>query len=81
MERHPQLEALKLLWNFPEEVLNKVLWANTSDDNEDKELAIGLASQYLEFMDAICGVEDPKDAWEEWCEIHYIEHEINSNPY
>ena len=78
---HPQLHALKILWNFSDDILNKVLWANTSTVPEDRELAIGLASQYIDFMDAVVETDKPEDAWEEWCILNNIEHEIDNNPY
>lgn len=31
---HPQLEALKALWNLSEEILNNILWANTHEGQE-----------------------------------------------
>ena len=77
---HPQLAGLKTLWSFPDEILNKVLWVNTTSW-EDKETAIGYANEYLDFMDAIVGVELPEDAWEEWCILNRIDHEIDNNPY
>ena len=81
-DKHPQLEGLKALWNYPEEILNKVLWANTNgNEASQREQSIGYASEYLDFMDASVGVDLPEDAWEEWCISNDIEHEIENNPY
>lgn len=77
---HPQLAGLRALWNFSDEILNAVLWANTGDWS-DKEVSIGYASEYIDFMEAVAGVNNPADAWIEWCYANNIEHEINSNPY
>jgi len=80
-EKHSQLEALKVLWNYPEDVLNKILWVNTSEDHEGKELAVGLASEYIDFMDAVVETDNPAEAWNYWCLINKIEHESSNNPY
>ena len=79
-KRHVQLAGLKTLWKHPDEVLNASLSAFT-DNGEHKEQAIGLASEYLDFMEAVIGTDDPSEAWEEWCMIYDIEHEINNNPF
>jgi hypothetical protein len=76
---HPQLAGLKALWNYPDDTLNKVLWAST--DWSAKEESIGHASAYLDHMDAIAETDDPKEAWESWCTLNKIEHEIPNNPY
>ena len=78
LEKHPQLEGLKALWNYPEEILNRVLWAN--DNNGDLK-AIGYADEYIDYMEAICDTNKPEEAWESWCISNNIEHEIDNNPY
>lgn len=78
---HHQLEALKLMWDLPEDILNKILWVNTPYSSEDKDLAIGLACQYLNFMEGVDYPYSPSHAWEEWCISNKIEHEIENNPY
>lgn len=82
-ENHPQLAGLKALWNLPDETLNKILWANTVDSNIEleKPLAIGLACQYIEYMEEFEGTSNPAEAWESWCIQRNIEHEIENNPY
>jgi len=82
MNRHPQLEGLKELWNYPEEMLNRVLWANDNGDGAgEREHTIGYASEYIDYMEAVAEVDLPEDAWEEWCMRNDIEHEIDNNPY
>jgi hypothetical protein len=82
MKRHPQLEGLKALWNYTEEVLNEILWANDNGGQAgEREHAIGYASEYIDYMEAVCGTEDPAEAWKSWCESNDIEHEIDNNPY
>lgn len=79
---HPQLGMLKLGWNYPDNVLNKILWVTTPDSflSEEKAQAIGFACGYLEFMEAY-EYETPEDAWEEWCRENDLIHEIGNNPY
>lgn len=74
--KHHQLEGLKALWNYPEEMLNKVLWAQGND-----ETAIGFASEYIDYMEAVCDTDNPVDAWESWCIRNNMEREIENNPY
>jgi hypothetical protein len=80
-EIHPQLKALQVLWNIPEETLNTILWVNTWEENKNKSLAIGYACQYIEWMVEVCEVNSPEEAWEEWCLMQDIEHEVDNNPY
>lgn len=75
---HPQLEALKALWNLSEEILNNILWANTHEGQEEQ--SIGLANDYIDYMDSQV-IYEPIDAWELWCIDNSIEHEISNNPY
>jgi hypothetical protein len=77
--KHPHLNALKTMWNLPEETLNKILWANTFDGIKNQ--AIGLANEYIDYMEASCDTYDPAEAWESWCQHNDIEHEIDNNPY
>lgn len=80
--KHPQLEGLKAVWKYPEEMLNKILWVNSDDIEAGKrELAIGHASKYIDYMEAVCGTDNPAEAWEDWCISNDMEHEINNNPY
>ena len=78
---HPQLAGLQALWNYPDDVLNAVLWANTEDDNDERELAIGYASQYINYMESVVGTDNPAEAWYDWCIHNNIEHEADNNPY
>lgn len=80
-ENHPQLSMLKAMWNYPDEVLNKVLWANTPNDPDERQRAIGDAQHYLDFMESVVETDKPEDAWEQFCIIYKIEHEIENNPY
>ena len=81
MKKHPQLKGLQVLWNFNDEILNKVLWVNTPDGNGiEKATAIGEAASYLEYLDG-SDYSKPEDAWEEWCLDNDLVHEINNNPY
>ena len=75
---HPQLAGLQALWAHPDKLLNAVLWANTLEW-ETKNSAIGLASEYLYFMEG-GGYTHPKDAWVEWCEENDLL-DVSNNPY
>lgn len=82
MGNHPQLDGLKALWNLPVELLNRILWANDSGGSaNEREVTIGYASQYIDYMVSIVDTEDPAEAWSDWCEFNDIEHEIDNNPY
>lgn len=91
-EKHPQLSGLKALWNHPDETLNRVLWAFSPADNpdglqglfisaEEKEVTIGHACAYLDFMNAVAETKEPSEAWVMWCEHKDIKDQIRNNPF
>jgi len=76
---HPLLAGLQALWGHDDDTLNKILWVNTYEHSRDE--SIGFANEYIEFMDSTAETDDPAEAWEDWCHMHCIEHEIDNNPY
>lgn len=76
-EKHPLLAGLVALWNYPEEMLNSVLWAFEDGDKK----TIGYADEYVDYMEAVCNTNNPAEAWGRWCVSKYIEHEIDNNPF
>lgn len=79
-EKHQYLNVLKRVWSLPDETLNKILWVNTPK-YDSQEQSLGYASEYIDFMVAVVETDYPEEAWEDWCLIHGIEHEIENNPY
>lgn len=84
-EEHPQLNGLKALWKFPDAYLNQMLWIYTPSSPDcigwdEKAGAIGAACEYIEFMEGY-EYDDPEEAWEQYCYLYNIEHEITNNPF
>lgn len=77
MENHHYLPALKTIWNYPDEVLNKVLWAFDAEFPEDAGQNLGMVEDYLRYMDGQ-ETDDPQLVWEDWCKYYDIEEE---NPF
>lgn len=72
MENITDLKNLKSNWQFPASVVEKVFDYFKSYDQ---------ASEYLEIMDGNVETDKPEDAWEFYCSVHLIEHEIENNPF
>lgn len=66
------VNALKSLWRFPDEVIDKV--ATAMGDSLDE------ADDFLDFMDGQ-EVSNPAEIWADWCYHNDIVHEIDNNPF
>jgi len=81
---HQYLPALKAIWNYPEELLNRILWQleinriSAWSDNHEKSMILGLANSLIDYMDGQ-EIKDPKDAWKDWASQNEIY--IEENPF
>lgn len=76
LKKHHLLAGLEALWDYPPNLLNRILWAFTdetwyntdsvlsSDISMDREMSIGYANAYLHLMNGQ-GVTDPKKVWDD----------------
>lgn len=73
-----KLDLIKLRWNFPHSIIDKV-YINFNESFDDTD----------NFLDILDAHSNPKNkwkvrlynAWEAYCMMNYIEHEIDNNPF
>lgn len=63
--------AMEALWNHDPNMIERIAEHFKSLDG---------TYEYIEFMEGY-EIEDPKEAWEMWCNDQNIEHETDNNPF